>query len=248
MDPMIGMVFMVPWSWAPQNYQLCQGQLVTVQQYEALYSLMGFTFGGNGSSNFNLPNLQGRAPIGTGILNATQYTLGNVGGSAATTLSQIQLPAHIHGSSFVPVGGSAGTPASATGPVTLPFSVTPTLTATTSGSLNIANATTTGITSPASNAVLGKAGGGAGAIYAPAGTAANVPIGPDQTFTGTASGTVSGNASGNVTLSVTGGGGGITGGSVSIAPAGSSAPFSNMQPYLAMSFVIAVNGIYPDRP
>lgn len=248
MDPMIGMIFMVPWNWAPMNYQLCQGQLLNVQQYEALYSLMGFVFGGNGSSNFNLPNLQGRAPIGTGILNTSQYTLGNVGGTQTTTLSQTQLPAHIHGATFVGTGGGAGTTATATGAVSLPFSVTvPDLPVTGSVTVNAMTTTTVGgVATPTTTAnVVGRASGTAPQYYPTASGNVAPPTSVSLTATGT---TVSGNASGNVTLPVSGGGGGITGGSVSIAPAGSSLPFSNMQPYLAMTFIIAVNGLYPDRP
>ncbi|MBK1840760.1 tail fiber protein [Azospirillum sp. YIM B02556] len=241
---------MVPWNWAPMNYQLCQGQLLTVQQYEALYSLMGFVFGGNGSSNFNLPNLQGRTPIGTGVLNTSQYTLGNAGGTQATTLSQTQLPAHTHSSTFIPVGGGgSGTPGSATGSVTLPVS----------GSLSGAQATGT----IAPKALSTQTSGGANlpsttnnVVGRPSGTSANFyqPNASDLTLQSTnatltvSGGTFTGSATGDVTLSVTGGGGGITGGTVSIAPAGLNAPFSNMQPYLAMSFIIAVNGLYPDRP
>jgi len=249
MDPMLGMIFMVPWNWAPMNYQLCQGQLLTIQQYEALYSLMGTTFGGNASTNFNLPNLQGRAPIGTGILNSTYYTLGNAGGTQATTLSQTQLPAHTHGSTFIPVGGGSGTPGSATGTVTLPVS----------GSLSGAQATGTIAPKALSTQTTGGSNlpsGTNNVIGRPSGTSANFypPNASDLTLQNTnatlavSGGTFAGNATGDVTLSVTGGGGGITGGTVSIAPAGNSQPFSNMQPYLAMSFIIAVNGLYPDRP
>lgn len=245
MDPMLGMIFMVPWNWAPMNYQLCQGQLLTIQQYEALYSLMGTTFGGNASSNFNLPNLQGRAPIGTGILNSTQYTLGNSGGAQLTTLTQAQMPAHTHGATFIATGGG-GTAGSATGTVTLPVS----------GSLSGAQATGTiapkalstltagGMNLPsATNNVIGRPSGTSANFYQP--NASDLPLqNTDATLT-VSGGTVTGTATGNVTLSVTGGGGS---GTVSIAPAGASAAFSNMQPYLAMSFIIAVNGLYPDRP
>ncbi|XKH39010.1 phage tail protein [Azospirillum doebereinerae] len=246
---MIGMIFMVPWNWAPMNYQLCQGQLVTVQQYEALYSLMGFTFGGNGSSNFNLPNLQGRTPIGTGILNATQYTLGNAGGTQATTLSLTNMPAHTHSASFTGTGGGSGTPASASGSVTLSVA----------GSLSGAQATGTiapkalstqisgGVNLPnATNNAIGRVSASSATFYTP--NASDVPLqNTDATLT-VSGGSITGSATGTVTLPVSGGGGGITGGIVSIGPTGSGLPFSTMQPYLAMSFIIAMNGLYPDRP
>ena len=249
MDPMIGMVFMVPWSWAPLNYQLCQGQLLTVQQYEALYSLMGFTFGGNGSTNFNLPNLQGRAPIGTGILNTSQYTLGATGGAQAVTLSQTQMPAHIHGATFVGTGGGAGTTATASGPVTLAVSGSTTgMQATGSVAPKALSTQITGGSNlpSATNNVVGRPSGTSNSFYAA--NATDVALAATNVTLSTSGGTFTGSATGTASLPVTGGGGGITGGTVAIAPAGSNAPFSNMQPYLAMSFIIAVNGLYPDRP
>ncbi len=264
MDPMIGMVFMIPWTWAPLNYQLCQGQSLTLNQYEALYSLMGTVFGGNGSTNFNLPNLQGRTPIGTGVLNASQYTLGATGGAQAVTLSQTNLPIHNHPATFTGTGGGGSTPSTATGAVTLPFSTTANLTTSAtatlptsvSGTVKLAVNAAGGTATPSEGAALARPGLGTATVYTSAATAGALGIGGPQTLTGSATGpvagaatgTVSGNASGNVTLNVTGGGGGITGGSVTVGNAGASAPFSNMQPYLTMAFVIAVNGLYPDRP
>lgn len=232
MDPMIGMIFMVPWNWAPLNYQLCQGQLLTVQQYEALYSLMGFVFGGNGSSNFNLPNLQGRTPIGTGTLNASLYTLGNVGGAQTTTLTQAQMPAHVHGATFVPVVGQQV--------VTIP-GTTGTLSATATSSLKARQVA--GANTPQNNFLLGSGGsaGGAATIYVDPTTA-----GTDVTLGGLNVGvSISGTASTPATNATINS---VTNGTVGIGIAGASSGFSNMQPYLAMSFIIAVNGLYPDRP
>lgn len=230
MDPMLGMVFMVPWNWAPMNYQLCQGQLVNVQQYEALYSLMGFTFGGNGSTNFNLPNLQGRGPIGTGILNSLMYTLGATGGTQATTLSQSNLAPHIHGTTFTPVVASQvvtipGTTGSQTADVTI-------------NATSNAGANATPSTGAAGNNMLSAAVYANAKVYGPTSTTNLVPLtGVSAGISGTASTPAT-----NVTINT------VVGGSVALAPTGGGIPFSNMQPYLAMSFVIAMNGLYPDRP
>jgi len=232
MDPMIGMIFMVPWNWAPMNYQLCQGQLLNVSQYEALYSLMGFVFGGNGTSTFNLPNLQGRTPIGTGVLNTSQYTLGNVGGTQTTTLSQAQLPAHTHGATFVPVVSQQV--------VTIP-GTTGTLSATATPSLKARQVA--GANTPQNNFLLGSGGSGTNAatIYVdPATTGTDVTLGGLNVGV-SISGTASTPAT-NATINA------VTNGTVGIGIAGASNAFSNMQPYLAMSFIIAVNGLYPDRP
>lgn len=257
MDPMLGMIFSVPWVWAPYNYQLCQGQTLVINQYQALYSLMGVVFGGNGTTEFKLPNLQGRAPIGTGTLGATHFTLGNAGGVQSVNLSQANMPIHNH--TATSSGGGSGT---ATGTVTLPvtgtvsgmtISTSSTLTATTSGSVTIAAGApaTATVGQPTAGAVLAKPAAGTVNIYTTT-SAANTAIGPAQTFTGPVAGTISatasggtlaGSASGNVTLSVSGGGGGVV-----IGNTGGSQPFSTQSPYLALSFIIAVNGLYPDRP
>lgn len=249
MDPMLGMVFMVPWNWAPQNYQLCQGQTLALQQYEALYSLTGTVFGGNGSSNFMLPNLQGRTPIGVGMSpSGSYYSLAAVVGAEKVTLSTANMPAHIHGATFIAGGGGTSTPATATGAVSLAFSSATTLSATVTGAAKLAtSATVTSTNTPVSGAVLAKPTSSTANIYGPATATADLPIGPAQSFTGNATGTVSGTATGNVTLSVTGGSTG-GGGTVGILPTGGSTGLPIMQPSMAMAFVIAVNGLYPDRP
>ncbi len=249
MDPMIGMIFMVPWNWAPLNYQLCQGQTLTVQQYEALFSLTGATFGGNGSTNFVLPNLQGRAPVGTGSLNGSYYTLGLAVGSQATTLSVSNIPVHNHAATFTGIGGGGSGSGTASGSVTLAVTGTAASSQITGTIAPKALSTQTtggqGLPSSSNNAV-GRATATSTNFYAP--NASDVALeNTNVTFTAPST-AVTGSATGNVTLPVTGGGGGITGGSVTIGVTGSGTPFSTMQPSLALSFIIAVNGIYPDRP
>ena len=109
MDCYIGMIFPWPLSWAPVDFMLCQGQTLQVTSYQALFSLIGTTYGGNGTTNFMLPNLQGVFPIGTKLTGLGQpYPLGTTGGSLTTTLTQQQMPAHTHTATFTPTGG--GTP------------------------------------------------------------------------------------------------------------------------------------------
>jgi microcystin-dependent protein len=76
----------------PRGWALCNGQLLPINQNQALFSLLGTTFGGNGQTNFALPNLQGRTPIHGG----SGHTLGERGGEQAHTLSIAELPAHTH--------------------------------------------------------------------------------------------------------------------------------------------------------
>ncbi len=76
----------------PTGWALCNGQLLPINQNQALFSLLGTTYGGDGRVNFGLPNLQGNVPIHMG----QGFTLGNKGGEQAHTISTAELPTHIH--------------------------------------------------------------------------------------------------------------------------------------------------------
>jgi microcystin-dependent protein len=79
-------------NFAPKGWALCNGQLLPINQNQALFSLLGTTYGGNGTTNFALPNLQGRVPIHMG----SGFTLGQQGGEQAHTLVVNEMPAHNH--------------------------------------------------------------------------------------------------------------------------------------------------------
>ncbi|MFG6430834.1 phage tail protein [Roseateles sp. LYH14W] len=167
-DPFLGELKLVSFGFAPRRWAFCHGQLLPINQNQALFSLLGTSFGGDGRVNFALPDLRGRAPLHAGL----STTLGERGGQEAVTLSAGELPAHTH-----------------------------TLAATN----DLANASVPGGAVPAA-----KPRGGINR-YAPAG------------------------------------GGAAVMGSSSLAPAGGNQPHSNMQPYLAMNWVIALQGIFPSR-
>jgi microcystin-dependent protein len=97
MDPFLGEIRMVGWNFVANGWALCNGQLMPISQYSALFSLLGTTYGGNGTTNFALPNLQGRVPIhqGTGV-GLSLYTIGQSSGSESITLLPNQMPAHNH--------------------------------------------------------------------------------------------------------------------------------------------------------
>jgi microcystin-dependent protein len=87
----------VPYNFAPDGWLLCEGQLLPINQYSALFSLLGTTYGGNGTTNFQLPDLRGRFPMGGGSgIGLTPRVLGEVAGSETVTLTVGQLPAHSH--------------------------------------------------------------------------------------------------------------------------------------------------------
>ena len=80
----------------PKGWMPCNGQLLSINQYQALFSLLGTTYGGNGTTNFALPNLQGRVPVGTGNSAWGTFTPGQAGGSETVGLTTQQIPMHTH--------------------------------------------------------------------------------------------------------------------------------------------------------
>jgi microcystin-dependent protein len=96
-DPFIGQLMLFAGNFAPQGWALCDGQLLAISQNQALFSILGTTYGGNGTTNFALPDLRGRAPIhmgqGPGLSN---YVEGEVGGSEGVTLTVGEMPSHNH--------------------------------------------------------------------------------------------------------------------------------------------------------
>jgi len=175
----LGQIIQGGWNFAPLGTALCNGQLLSIQQNTALFSLLGTTFGGNGVQTFGLPNLQGRVPIhwgqGQGL---SPCVIGQQGGVENATLLVSNLPARTH-----TLSASGGTKASLAIP--------------TAGS-------TLGHVQDISNA------GSAPVIYCPANTPTTVALG-------------------------------------GVGPSGGSQPFSNLQPYLAITFAIALVGAYPSR-
>lgn len=93
-EPYIGEIKMVAFDYAPVDYDWfpCDGRLLPISSYTALFSLLGTTYGGNGMTTFGLPNLNGRVPVGAG----STYDLGETGGAATHTLTTAELPAHAH--------------------------------------------------------------------------------------------------------------------------------------------------------
>jgi microcystin-dependent protein len=88
---------MVGFGFAPVGWALCDGQTLSISQYAALFALLGTTFGGNGTTTFNLPNLQGRVPINVGAgAGLPNYVWGQQGGQASVTLQATNLPPHTH--------------------------------------------------------------------------------------------------------------------------------------------------------
>lgn len=97
MDPFIGEIRCFSFGWAPTGWMLCNGQLLPISQYTALFSLVGTTYGGDGRQTFALPDLRGRVPLTFGQgPGPSPYELGQAGGAEQVTLTPDQLPAHNH--------------------------------------------------------------------------------------------------------------------------------------------------------
>lgn len=194
-EPFIGQIITVGFNFPPRGYMQCMGQTLSIAQNTALFSLLGTTYGGNGTTTFQLPNLSGRTALGQGqLLGGGFYNLGQVAGTENSSLNISNLPVHNH--TLAP--GTA--------------------------SVNAVNVKASEQT-PQVGAFLGRGvdtspnPDAIPEIYVPASAGAGQPPIP----------------LGGVNLA----------GSTGIA--GSSIPFSTMQPYLVLTQCIAVEGIFPSR-
>lgn len=201
MDLYIGFIWLFGGNFAPRGNFLCNGQLLSINQNSAFFSILGTTYGGDGVQTFALPNLQGRTAIGSGNgPGLTPKVLGQVSGTEAVTLTNSNLPIHNHPATL---SGATSTPQAA--------------------------AVAGDATSPENNylALSPKIGSGPNATVL-------------KTYaTPTAATAVAENIKPMVSNPVTG--------TPTIGVAGSSAAVSIMQPYLALTYCILAQGIYPSR-
>ncbi|ACL59739.1 phage tail protein [Methylobacterium nodulans] len=178
-EPFIGEIILFAGNFAPRGWAFCNGQILSIAQNTALFSILGTTYGGNGQTTFALPDLRGRVPVSAGQgPGLSPYSLGQITGSETVTLIASQMPAHTHS---VAADAAAGTVDSPNG-------------------ANLAKPIT---------------------AVRPA-TAVN--------------GYTSGNPTEPVTLAP-----------ATIGVAGGSQPHNNLQPTLALNYIIALEGIYPSR-
>jgi microcystin-dependent protein len=183
MEPFIGEIMMVGFNFAPRGWALCNGQILSISQNSALFSLLGTTYGGNGINTFALPNLQGRLPMhwgdGAGL---SPHSIGEMAGQETVTLLQPEIPAHSH-QVTLPPGGASSNPGNSPSPI---------------GNYPAVVVDSNGATV---NAYSSTADGSLGSSHTP--------------FTS-----------------------GI---------AGNNSPHNNMQPYLCVTFIIALQGVFPSR-
>jgi microcystin-dependent protein len=176
-EPFIGEIIMFAGNFNPRGWALCQGQILSIAQNTALFSILGTTYGGNGQTTFALPDLRGRVPVGQGQgPGLPAVSLGEVSGANSSTLTIQQMPSHNH--------------------------------------LVRANASNGNDSLPA-NAYL---------------AAAVIPTDSNKSVS------AYNTATDNTTLNPG-----------AVGPTGGNQPFSLMQPYLGMNYIIALEGIFPSR-
>ncbi len=108
-SPYLGQVMLASFGYAPKGWAQCNGATLPISQYQALFSLLGTTYGGNGTSTFMLPDLRSRTPCGMG----GSYPLGQTGGVESVTLLNAQMPQHLHTAGYSAQSGAVRNPTNA---------------------------------------------------------------------------------------------------------------------------------------
>ncbi|HEY4145792.1 phage tail protein [Pinirhizobacter sp.] len=109
--PYLGEIRLMPYTYAPNGWNDCDGSLLSIAEYDSLYSLIGTAFGGDGVQTFALPDMRGRLPIHNGTGNGlSTYVLGQRAGNESVTLTPQQLAGHTHAMSATTAGASTGVP------------------------------------------------------------------------------------------------------------------------------------------
>jgi microcystin-dependent protein len=230
-----GQVCFVAMNWCPNNTMAAEGQLLPINNYQALYSLIGTTYGGDARTTFGLPDLRGRAPVHAGQPpGMDNVPFGKPLGQQAVTVNANQLPAHVHPAAFTGTGGGQVTVPATPGNLSVTASLPVSTTASGSNTLSSGSnyiASMSGSLGASSVKFTGPFTQSAPAAPAAATLPANV------TVTGTAGAPA-------ITFNS-----GITGGAVAVGPnATSNAAVPTQSPALAMTACIVLNGYYPTRP
>lgn len=105
-EPFLGEIRMFGFNFPPKGWAKCDGQLLPINQNQALFALLGTTYGGNGQTTFALPDLRGRASLHRG----TTFAQGQAGGAASHTLAATEMPAHTHTAQAANMPGTAASP------------------------------------------------------------------------------------------------------------------------------------------
>jgi microcystin-dependent protein len=105
-QPFMGEIKIISWNYAPKGWAFCNGQFLPINQNQALFSILGTTYGGNGQTTFALPDFRGRVPVHVG----SGFTEGQAGGQEFHTLTQSEMPSHNHFAQATSVAATSGAP------------------------------------------------------------------------------------------------------------------------------------------
>jgi microcystin-dependent protein len=227
-DPFIGQLLTMPTTYAPVDWASCNGQTLPLAQNQALASLIGDIYGGDGSTTIGLPDLRGRTVIGSGPAFGQNFVVGATGGTPQQALTVANMPQHSHTAAVVPTGGSASVSATVTGTLNTPVALSAAYNAVSAGG---------GVATPSAGSSLGIASPSTVKIYTSSAGAA-VSIGTV---------TANGNVTGALSVAATGSYPTSWSGTVAVGNAGSGAAFNIMPPYVTLTVCIATTGVYPVR-
>lgn len=172
-EPFLGQVILFGGNFAPSGWAQCNGQILPISQYSSLFSLLGTQFGGNGTTNFALPDLRGRAPIAFGAgPGLTDYSMGDTVGAETITLIDSENPSHNH----LPEANQGGS-----------------------------------VSTPANDVWAGDSAGTGTNLYSNAAPSAQMAV-------------------------------------QAISPSGGGQPHENRPPFLALTYIISLQGTFPTRP
>jgi microcystin-dependent protein len=110
-QPFVGQLLLVPYNFAPVDWMMCQGQLISISENTTLFQLIGTTYGGDGQTTYGLPDLRGRIPIHQGSNGVSTYVMGQTGGVETVTIGINQYPSHSHSLLGSTVSGGTANPA-----------------------------------------------------------------------------------------------------------------------------------------
>ena len=231
MEAFIGSITLVGFNFAMRNYVLCGGQIMAISENQALYSLMGTTYGGDGRTSFGIPDLKGRVPIGTGTPpGGYPSVIGGMYGQVFTQLTINHMPAHTHPATFTGSGGGASDP------------------------VKVAVDVNVGVTIPVSTQDGQSETASEGSYLATAVPPEGGKVKPELIYRSARDGiganpvSLGGVATtSSATATVTGGGGGITDGTVVNGATGGSQPIHLMQPSLGLNYEMCLQGVFPSR-
>lgn len=207
----MGLIYLSGLNFAPRDFAFCHGQLLSISQFQALYSLLGTNYGGDGRSSFGLPDLRGRVPVGAGQGTGTSfYPLGQLGGQEKVTLSLNEMPSHSHAAVVPPQ---------------------PNITGSFNGTASL---------SLACNSAEGSSNSPVNNYPAAVPAISKIPVEAYSNSHNDSMGPQNASVSGSASMD-------LPQQNVTVGQTGGNLAHDNVQPYQAVNYIIATQGLYPPR-